>query len=432
MKNEKVKIVHSGTGSVVEAFLNRNAFDANAETTARAVLADVKLKGNRAVCSWAKRFDGTSVVSGKLLVSKAELHEARRLVDARFRSAVRESIARITVFAKASAKRNWSMRTPRGGFLGEQFLPLDRVGVYVPGGAAPLASTALMTATIARVAGVREIVACTPAGRDGKVNPYLLFALEAAGATEIYRAGGIQAVGLMAYGTETVRKVQKIVGPGGTYVTAAKRQVYGDVALDLVAGPSEIAVLADDTANVRHVAADLLSQVEHGTGHEKALLVTTSLKLAKGVQAELLTQTELLGRKEAIRRVVGRGMLICVIKSLSEGMALCNKFAPEHLELLVRDPQKWLGRVKCAGAVFVGPWSPESAGDFVAGPSHVLPTGGAAAMFSGLTTDDFRRRSSFIAFTRADLKETLPVIETFGRVEGLDAHVRSAQVRFEK
>jgi histidinol dehydrogenase len=323
------------------------------------------------------------------------------------------------------------MFSPKGGTLGEQFVPYERVGVYVPGGAAPLVSTVLMTVTLARVAGVPEIVACTPSDRKGAVNPNVLFALELAGATEIYRVGGIQAIGMMAYGTKTVPRVQKIVGPGGPYVTAAKRLVYGEVALDLVAGPSEVAVLADDTAPAPCIAADLLAQAEHGTGHEKALLVTTSQALAQAVRDELTRQAARLSRETAVLRVLENGTLLVVVNTLDDGIELCNRFAPEHLEIMVREPRSWLRKVRCAGAVFVGSWTPESAGDFVAGPSHVLPTGGAAALFSGLTVDDFRRRISFMQFTRADLFETLPVIEAFGRVEGLDGHARSAKMRFE-
>jgi len=431
----KVRIVawpSEGKQDAVTVFFTRPAFDEKAEDVARRVLADIKANGNRAVAKYAKRFDGMSLRTADFPVSRADLIEARTLVDADLRSAVREAHKRIVGFARAGMKKDWSMSSPRGGVLGEQFVPLHRVGVYVPGGAAPLASTAHMPVTLAKGAGVPEIVACTPCGADRKVNPAMLYALEMAGATEIYRIGGIQAVGLMAYGTRTVSKVQKIVGPGGVYVTAAKRQVYGQVALDLVAGPSEIAVLADDAANARYVAADLLSQAEHGTGWEKALLVTTSMTLAKAVRRELQEQAATLSRQEAVRKVVNRGMLLVVVKTLDAGMDLCNRFAPEHLELMVREPKNWLKKVRNAGAVFVGTWSPECAGDFVAGPSHVLPTGGSASMFSGLSVDDFRRRSSFIAFTRADLYDALPVIDAFGRIEGLDAHARSAHIRFEK
>jgi histidinol dehydrogenase len=309
---------------------------------------------------------------------------------------------------------------------------MDRVGVYVPGGTAPLASTSVMTVTLAKAAGVKEIVACTPAGRTGEVNPVLLYALKLAGATEIYRVGGIQAIGMMAYGTKTCRKVQKIAGPGNAFVTAAKRQVYGYVAIDQVAGPSEIAVLTDGTVNEKWIAADLLSQAEHGSGYEKSLCVCTSQETAERVRAEILAQTETLSRRDIIKRVIkAGGILIVVADDLDEGMRIVNRFAPEHFEIMTADALKVMKGVRSAGAVFAGTWTPESAGDFVAGPSHVLPTGGAANMFNGLTPDDFRRRHSFVAFTRADLAETRATIETFAAVEGLDAHGRAASVRFE-
>ena len=418
--------------ATVAAFLRRPAFDAQAEDAARQVLADVQADGNKAVARYAKEFDGARLRPAGFRVSRKELAAARQRVRPEFRTAIREAHDRIVAFSRSGLRKDWSMSSPRGGSLGEQFVPLDRVGVYVPGGEAPLASTALMTVTLAKVAGVPEIVACSPCDEKKRVAPEILYALEIAGATEIYRVGGIQAIGMMAYGTRTVPRVQKIVGPGGTYVTAAKRQVYGHVALDLVAGPSEIAILADSTADPRYVAADLLSQAEHGTGHEKALLVTPSRPLANAVAAELDRQAATLSRAEAVQRVMRKGMLIVLAGTLDVGMDLCNEFAPEHFEIMVREPKRWLRKVRCAGAVFVGAWSPESAGDFVAGPSHVLPTGGAARMFSGLTVDDFRRRSSYIAFTRADLRDALPIIEAFGAMEGLDGHARSATIRFEK
>ena len=417
--------------SVVTSFLKRPAFDPVAEHTAREALENVRLNGDVAVLKYIKDFDGVTVKPDGLRVTMAELAEARETVDPQFRIAARETYKRVTAFSRAGMKKDWKIFSPKGGELGEQFMPFDRVGVYVPGGQAPLVSSVLMTVTLAKVAGVPEIVVCTPSDSEGRVNPYILFALELAGATEIYRVGGIQAIGMMAYGTKTVHKVQKVVGPGGAYVTAAKKLVYGDVALDLVAGPSEIAVLADETAPPECVAADLLSQAEHGTGHEKALLVTNSSSLANKVGEQVLAQAETLSRKQAIHRVIEKGMLAVVVNTLDDGMELCNQFAPEHLEIMVREPRNWLRKVRAAGAVFCGTWTPESAGDFVAGPSHVLPTGGTATMFSGLTVDDFRRRTSFMAFTRADLQETLPVIEAFGRVEGLDAHARAARIRFE-
>ncbi|NLB59853.1 MAG: histidinol dehydrogenase [Lentisphaerae bacterium] len=414
----------------MKSFLERPAIDAAAERLARRVLAAIQTQGDVAVARYAQRFDGVSLRPAQFQVGQSELAAARRQIDAAFAAAARAAHRRIAAFARAGLKRDWAISTAAGGRLGEQFRPLDRIGVYIPGGSAPLVSSALMTVTLAKVAGVRQIVACSPAGPSGRLHPYLLHALELAGADAIYKIGGIQAIGAMAYGTATIPKVQKIVGPGGPYVTAAKRCVYGAVALDMVAGPSEIAVLADESAAPAAVAADLLSQAEHGTGFEKCLLVTTAPRLATAVKKELLRQAQTLSRRVAIRRVLERGTLIVVVRDLMDGMELCNQFAPEHLELMVRRPRVWLKRVRHAGAVFLGPYTPESVGDFAAGPSHVLPTGGTAAMFSGLTVDDFRKRTSFMAFTRADLKAVLPIIEAFSRVEGLDAHAQSARLRF--
>ena len=431
MKIRIAKWSAKGRPGVVSAFLERPAFDPMAEVAAAKTLKSIREEGAVGIERAVAEFDRCALSASELAVPAEALAACSKVVPARMRAAVREAHRRIQAFSRQSMKRTWRMATPRGGVLGEQFVAFDRVGVYVPGGEAPLASTALMTATLAQVAGVKEIVACTPCDADGGVNPVLLYALKVAGATEVYRIGGIQAIGLMAYGCGEVKRVQKIVGPGGAYVTAAKRQVYGDVALDLVAGPSEIAVLADQTANPVHVAMDLFSQLEHGTGHEKALLVATSEALAKSVAACMKRIGPTLSRWDQLRQVMDSGLMLAVVADEAAGVDLVNRFAPEHLELLVARPKQTLKKITCAGAVFLGKWTPESAGDFVAGPSHVLPTGGAAAMFSGLTVDDFRRRSSFIGFSRGDLKETLPVIEAFGEVEGLDAHARSARVRFE-
>lgn len=414
---------------VVE-FLSRPAFDPTAEKVAAELLADIRARGNQAVLDAVKRIDGVELTPETMLVSKEELAEAEKAVPEDVKRNVQEAHRRVSAFAKAGMRPDWSIDTPHGGKLGERFLPLDRVGVYIPGGTAPLASTSIMTATLAQVAGVPEIVAVTPCAKDGSVNPVLLYALVIAGATEIYRVGGIQGVGLIAYGTETVKPVQKIVGPGGAYVTAAKRLVYGNVSLDQVAGPSEICVVADDTANPAWVAADLLSQIEHGTGKEKALLTTDSMALAEAVDAEVLKQLEICSRRDRMAPMVSNGgLLIVVTPTIEEAADLASDFAPEHLEVLTEDPNSLLPHLKAAGAIFVGPWAPEPAGDFAAGPSHVLPTGGAAAKFSGLTVEDFRRRTSIIEYTKEDLEEAMPVIETFGAIEGLDAHTRSATIR---
>ena len=419
--------------SAVTAFLARSAFPDEAERAATEVLAAIRARGDEAVAEYVAKFEGAQLAPRAFRVSAAEMKNVDAAVPPNLKCAVKDAHARVLKFSKASLRRPWTMKTPCGGSAGEFYSPMDRVGVYVPGGTAPLASTSIHTVTLAKAAGVKEIVACTPAGRTGEINPVLLYALKLAGATEVYRVGGIQAIGMMAFGTKTCRRVQKIVGPGNAYVTAAKRQVYGYVGIDQVAGPSEIAVLADGTVSAKWVAADLLSQAEHGSGWEKSLLVTPSKTVAEEVKRELFAQMKTLSRKELVQRVIDRGgILFAVTPDLAEGMELVNRFAPEHFEIMCKDAMKLMKTVRSAGAVFVGAWTPESAGDFVAGPSHVLPTGGAANMFNGLTPDDFRRRHSFVAFTQDDLSETKPTIEAFAAVEGLDAHGRAASIRFEK
>jgi histidinol dehydrogenase len=422
-----IRIVKAGDARV-EKFNARPAFPDVAEKAAAEVLADIRKGGDKAVAKYVRKFEGASLKPSDFLVGEMDFSK----IDKSIIKAVKDAHERVMKFSKASLREGWSMTTPRGGSAGEFYSPMDRVGVYVPGGTAPLASTSIMTVTLAKAAGVKEIVACTPAGKTGEVNPVLVYALKLAGATEIYRVGGIQAIGMMAYGTKTCRKVQKIAGPGNAFVTAAKRQVYGYVAIDQVAGPSEIAVLTDGSVSPKWIAADLLSQAEHGSGWEKSLCVCTTQKFAEEIKAEVLRQTKTLSRREIIQRVIDKdGILIVVVKSVKEGMAVVNRFAPEHFEIMTKDALEVMKGVRSAGAVFAGAWTPESAGDFVAGPSHVLPTGGAANMFNGLTPDDFRRRHSFVAFTKEDLAETKTTIEKFAEVEGLDAHGRAATIRFE-
>lgn len=435
MKRKLAPIAKWGTDKKykkVEDFLLRPSVETQAMTAAASILADVKERGDKAVIECARRFDGSDMTVRRMRVTPEEIAEASKLVDDDFKRAAKEAHKRITAFSRNGMRSDWKMDTPKGGMLGERFVAIDRVGAYIPGGAAPLASTALMTLTLAKVAGVKELVACSPANAEGKLNPHIIHALDLAGATEIYKIGGVHAIAAMAYGTKAIAKVRKIVGPGGPYVTAAKRQVYGDVALDMVAGPSEIAVLCDTTANPAHVAADLLSQAEHGTGSEKSLLVTTSIRQAEAVRAEVLRQAETLSRTVPIHQVLKNGMMLVVVKDVADGIKLCNLFAPEHMELIVKNPERWVEKVDTAGALFIGEWTPEAVGDFAAGPSHVLPTGGTAAYFSGLTVEDFRRRISLIQFTKEDLEDTLPVVEAFGRIETLDGHARSASIRFDK
>ena len=421
-----IRIVQTGDRAIAK-FNARPAFPAEAERAAAEVLAAVRAEGDAAVRRYVAKFEG---FTGRTLRVAADLAALEKAIDPRIVRAVKDAHRRVRRFAVASLRKPWTMKTPKGGSAGEFFTPMDRVGVYIPGGTAPLASTSIHTVTLAKAAGVREIVACTPAGKTGEVNPVLLYALLLAGATEIYRVGGIQAVGMMAFGTKSCRKVQKIAGPGNAFVTAAKRQVYGYVAIDQVAGPSEIAVLTDGSVDVRWIAADLLSQAEHGSGWEKSLCVCTARADAEAIKAEVLRQMKELPRRALVQRVIDRGgILIVVARDVAEGLEVVNNFAPEHFEIMTKDALKVLRGVRSAGAVFAGPWTPESAGDFVAGPSHVLPTGGAANMFNGLTPDDFRRRHSFVAFTEGDLRATAPTIEAFAAVEGLDAHGRAATIR---
>jgi histidinol dehydrogenase len=404
-------------------------FDYAIEQRTRTILADVHIRGDDALLELTERFDGAKLAAGRLAVTQAELFNASLAADESLRAAVAEAENNIANFAKKSLRKNWQMKNSHGASVGEKFDPFRRVGVYIPGGKAPLASTALMTITLAKAAGCPEIVACTPCGRDGSINPALLFATRAAGATEIYRVGGAQAIAAMAYGTKTIRRVQKIFGPGNAYVVTAKRLLVGHVAIDLLPGPSELLVLADETANPKFAAADLLAQAEHGSGHERVWLVATSAKIIKAVGQEIARQMPKLARRELIRHVLDNNVWLIQVKTLDDGVALANRLAPEHCEVMTRNPRKLSEKILTAGAIFLGPWSPTVLGDYVAGPSHTLPTGGAGASFAGLTVDQFQRRTSVVEYTRASLKKALPAVKKFAELEGLGAHGKSAEVR---
>jgi histidinol dehydrogenase len=405
-------------------------FDPSIEERTRAILQEVHARGDEAVLEFTERFDGAKLAAEQLAASRAELLASSLSADDGLRRAVTEAEKNIANFARKSRRKGWQTRNSHGAVVGEKFDPFQRVGVYIPGGTAPLVSTALMTVTLAKVAGCPEIVVCTPCGKDGSINPALLFAARAAGATEIYRVGGAQAIGAMAYGTKTIRRVQKIFGPGNAYVVAAKRLVVGHVSIDLLPGPSELLVLADDTANAAFAAADLLAQAEHGSGHERVWLVTTSAKLLKAVEKEVARQLSKLTRNEFIQRALENTWLIQV-KSLDAGVALANQLAPEHCEVMTRGARKLSEGILTAGAIFLGTWSPTVLGDYVAGPSHTLPTGGAGASFAGLTVDQFQRRTSVVEYNRASLKKALPAVQKFAELEGLDAHGKSAEARIE-
>jgi histidinol dehydrogenase len=408
---------------------NASLFDEEIERRTKAILHEVFVRGDDAVLEFTERFDGAKLTAGQLAVTQAELFNASIAADESLRAAVAEAEGNIAGFARKSLRKGWQSKNSHGASVGEKFDPFHRVGVYIPGGTAPLVSTALMTITLAKVAGCREIVVTTPCGRDGSINSAILYAARTAGATEIYRVGGAQAVAAMAYGTKTIRRVQKIFGPGNAYVSMAKRLLVGHVAIDLLAGPSDLLVLADDTANPKFAASDMLAQAEHGSGHERVWLLTTSAKILKAVEKEIARQLPKLSRRELIQRVLDRNVWLIQVKSIADGVALANEIAPEHCEVLTRDARKVSSGIVTAGALFLGNWSPTVLGDYIAGPSHVLPTDGAGASFAGLTVDQFQRRTSVVEYNRASLKKALKGVAKFAEMEGLDAHGKSAGVR---
>jgi histidinol dehydrogenase len=404
-------------------------FDPAIEARTRAIVDAVKTRGDEALLEFTERFDGAKLNAEQLKVTQAELLAASLKADESLRAAVALAGKNIETFSRKSLRKNWSARNAQGAKVGEKFDAFQRVGIYIPGGTAPLVSTALMTIVLARVAGCREIVVCTPCGATGEINASLLFAARAAGATEIYRLGGAQAVAAMALGTATIRRVQKIFGPGNAYVVAAKRLLFGHVAVDLLPGPSEVLVLADETANPKFAAADLLAQAEHGSGHERVWLVTTSGKLLKAVEKEIARQLPGLSRRDFVQRAIDQNGWLIQVKNLNEAVTLTNQLAPEHCEIMMRGAAKVAEKIVTAGAIFLGSFSPTVLGDYVAGPSHTLPTGGAGASFAGLTVDQFQRRTSVVEYDKAALKKSLTAVWKFAEVEGLDAHGKSAEMR---
>ena len=419
-----------GFGDQLRAMaVQSSLFDPTIEERSRAILRDVCTWGDAALIELTERFDGARLKAEQLAVTKAELVDASLRADEALRAAVETTRKNVEFFSRKSLRKGWSAKNGQGASVGEKFDPFRRVGIYIPGGTAPLVSTALMTVTLAKVAGCQEIVVCTPCGKDGSINPALLYAARAAGATELYRAGGAQAVAAMAYGTATIRQVQKVFGPGNAYVVAAKRLLFGQVAVDLLPGPSEVLVLADESARAKFVAADLLAQAEHGSGHERVWLVTTSAALLREVQREIDRQLPKLSRRQFIVTALATNGWLIQVKTLREGIDLVNRLAPEHCEIMTRNPAKVAAGIVTAGALFLGGHSPTVLGDYVAGPSHELPTGGAGASFAGLTVDQFQRRTSLVEYNQAALRKSLATVRKFAQVEGLDAHGVSATIR---
>src|SRR5882724_1356652 len=395
------------------------------------ILAGVRARGDAAVLEYTAKFDGYAAASvPALAISAAGLDTALRALEPAARAALDYAAERIERYHAAAMPKSWRLTDEHGSSLGQEVRPLDRVGIYIPGGRAAYPSTVLMTAVPARVAGVKEIVLVTPPGADGGVNAVVLAAARVAGVTEAWRVGGAQAVAALAYGTRTICRVDKIVGPGNIYVALAKTRVFGEVGIDMLAGPSEVVVIADAAAEPAFAAADLLAQAEHDP-MARAVLLSPSAALLDLVEAEVSRRLETLPRREIAASALEANGALVLTASLEEAVDVANRLAPEHLELLVAEPDALLARVRSAGAVFLGGATPEVVGDYVAGPNHVLPTGGTARFASALSTGDFMTRLSMIRYTAEGLVEAWPHLAELARVEGLAAHGAAAQVRIE-
>ena len=396
-----------------------------------AILADVRARGDEAVAYYAAKFDGAKLRARDFRLSPAELGAAARRLPAADRRALAAARDSIVAYNRRGLPQPWMAKNKHGALVGEKFDPIRRVGLYVPGGEVPLVSTVLMTVTLAKIAGCPEIAVFTPSDAEGKVADGLLAALHLLGVEEVYRFGGVQAIGAMAYGTTTIPAVDKIYGPGNAYVCEAKRQVFGTVGVDSLPGPSEVMIVADDTARADFAAADLLAQAEHGSGREKIYLIATSAGIISAILSELRTQLQLIARTAKTQRVLDEGFLAIEVKSLAQAAEIANYVAPEHLELLVNDAaaKKLTAAITTAGAIMLGNHTPTALGDFTAGPSHVLPTGRAGRFFSGLRVADFLRRTSIVRYDRASVKKGEPVVAAFAAMERLDAHGRSVRIR---
>ncbi|MDO4943001.1 MAG: histidinol dehydrogenase [Lachnospiraceae bacterium] len=426
-----IKVTDESIKTILTDLLKRspNNYDQYASTVAE-VVGDVKENGDQAVLSYTKKFDGCDLTAEQMLVTEEEIKEAYDIVDDSLVDIIRKALVNIREYHEKQKQYSWFDSKPNGTMLGQKVTALESCGVYVPGGKAAYPSSVLMNIVPAKVAGVEKIVMVTPPGKDGKVNPNTLVAAKEAGADIVYKVGGSQAIAALAYGTETIPKVDKIVGPGNIYVALAKKQVYGNVSIDSIAGPSEIAVLADETANPRYVAADLLSQAEHDE-LASAILVTTSEAFAKKVEQEIEGFLKELSRAEIIRKSLDNFGYLLVAENMDQAIATVNSIASEHLEIVTADPFDAMTKIRNAGAIFIGEYSSEPLGDYFAGPNHVLPTNGTAKFFSPLSVDDFIKKSSIIYYSREALEPIHKDIEAFATAEQLTAHANSIKVRFE-
>lgn len=398
--------------------------------TVQSIIDDVKEHGDEAIFSYTEKFDGAHITADTIRVTDEEIEEAMAQVEPELLEVMKKSMKNIRAYHEKQRRQSWFDSQPDGTILGQKITALESVGVYVPGGKAAYPSSVLMNIIPAEVAGVKRIVMVTPPGKDGKVNPVTLTAAHLAGASEVYKAGGAQAVAALAFGTESIPRVNKIVGPGNIFVALAKKAVYGHVSIDSIAGPSEILVLADDSANPRFVAADLLSQAEHDE-LASAILVTTSMELAKQVSEEVDRFVKQLSRREILEKSLENYGYILVAETLEDAIDTANEIASEHLEIVTRNPFEVMTKIQNAGAIFIGPYSSEPLGDYFAGPNHVLPTNGTAKFFSPLGVDNFIKKSSIIYYSKEALEAIHTDIEKFANAEHLTAHANSIQVRFE-
>lgn len=423
-----IKIYKYGEVSNEEIFARENP-TANVEAAVSEIIANVAKSGDKALFEYCEKFDKAKLST--LEVTPEEIDEAFASVDEKFVKIIEEAAENVRAFHSKQVRNSFIISEKNGVVTGQKVMPIEKVGLYVPGGTAAYPSTVLMDSIPAKIAGCSEIVMVTPPSKDGKVNPVILAAAKIAGVDRIFKLGGAQAVAALAYGTESVPKVDKIVGPGNAYVAEAKKQVFGRVSIDMIAGPSEILVVADSLSNATYIAADLLSQAEHDK-NASAVLVTDSYAFAEAVSAELERQIPLLPRAEIARYSIdNNGKIIVAENNLSLAIDIANEIAPEHLELSVDNPFDYLDRVKHAGSIFMGRYCPEALGDYFAGPNHTLPTSGTARFSSPLGVEDFIKTSQFTYYTKEALSEVYDKIAYFARKEGLDAHARSAEVRFE-
>ena len=427
----RIRLDDASMENILESLLKRspNQYDTYQDTV-NEILNEVKEKGDEALFHYTKKFDKAEITPDNIRVTGEEIQEAYAQVETSLVEVMKKSLANIQDFHKKQLRNSWIETREDGVVLGQRITPLDSVGVYVPGGKAAYPSSVLMNIIPAQVAGVERIVMVTPPGADGKVNPATLVAADLAGATEVYKVGGAQAVAALAYGTASIKKVAKICGPGNIFVALAKKSVYGHVSIDSIAGPSEILVLADETANPRYVAADLLSQAEHDE-LASAILVTTSEELAVRVEEEIQGFLKTLSRADIIRKSLENYGYLLVADSMSDAIRAANEIASEHLEILTKNPFDTMSRIKNAGAIFLGEYSSEPLGDYFAGPNHVLPTNGTAKFFSPLNVDDFIKKSSLISYSREALEPIHKDIIQFANAEQLTAHANSIAVRFE-